>query len=283
MSKEKLKVTEWNFKVAKTPSIEYCIMCDATGFLGHEKIRAAEIKLGSNIVPIYPIKDIFAHLNEGSIVADIFPVYGDVDEEAIEAYDECSFMGCLAVFDHAEDNKTPNIISVDIKQSENTRTRPDVMLTTNTLKWDKVKSDYEELQNQYLHKTPNGTYLCNAYYVVRSYDITKPSTVEILIKNGADITVDDYALFRIARERYPKLWVWLSEQYREVIAKNINLIYGYDKAKQTEKDFFKSFDNFVTSMIGEKDIVEEDEENPKESIKEGVLDNFFGFKKGFFD
>lgn len=286
MSKKELKTTEWNFKIAKTPSMEYCVMCDATGFLGHEKIGTGELKLGSNVVPIYPIKEIFAHLNEGSIVADIFPVYGDVDEEAIEAYNECSFMGFhLTTFDHVENTETPDIVSVDVKQSENKGTSSDVIVNSHPLKWDTVKSEYEELQNQYLHKTPNGTYLCNAYYVVRSYDITKPSTVEILIENGADITADDYALFRIARERYPKLWVWLSERYKEVIAKNLNLIYGYDKANQTKKDFFKAFDNFVTSMIGETDIEEtdEDDEEPKESVKEGVLDKFIGFKKGFFN
>ena len=286
MSKKELKVTEWNFKIAKTPSIEYCMIYDANGCIGHEKVsvHTAEIKLGSNIVPIYSIKDIFAHLNEGSIVADIFPVYGDVDEEAIEAYNECSFMGfSITAFDHTENNETPDIVSVDVKQSENEGPSPDVIVDSRTLKWDTVKSEYEELQNQYLHKAPNGTYLCNAYYVVRSYVITKPSTVEILINNGADIAADDYALFRIARERYPKLWVWLSEQYKEVIAKNLNLIYGYDKANQMEKDFFKAFDNFVTSMIGETDIAEKDEETPKRSVKEGVLDNVIGFKKGFFD
>ena len=286
MSKKELKTTEWNFKIAKTPSMEYCLMCDAAGFLGHEKIGTGELKLGSNVVPIYPIKEIFAHLNEGSIVADIFPVYGDVDEEAIEAYNECSFMGFhLTTFDHVENTETPDIVSVDVKQSENKGTSSDVIVNSRPLKWDSVKSEYEELQNQYLHKAPNGTYLCNAYYVVRSYDITKPSTVEILIENGADIAADDYALFRIARERYPKLWVWLSERYKEVIAKNLNVIYGYDKVNQTKKDFFKAFDNFVTSMIGETDIEEtdEDDEEPKESVKEGVLDKFIGFKKGFFN
>ena len=77
----------------------------------------------------------------------------------------------------------------------------------------------------------------------------------------------------------------IGNRHKEVIAKNLNLIYGYDKANQTKKDFFKAFDNFVTSMIGETDIEEtdEDDEEPKKSVKEGVLDKFIGFKKGFFD
>lgn len=37
--------------------------------------------------------------------------------------------------------------------------------------------------------------------------------------------------------------------------------------------------------IGETDIEEtdEDDEEPKESVKEGVLDKFVDFKKGFFN
>ena len=127
---------------------------------------------------------------------------------------------------------------------------------------------------------PNGAFTCNACYIVRLYDITEPATVEILIESGADIAANDYALFRIARKRYPRLWVWLGERFPKVISDHIDEIYGYNKKKVIEDDFFKSFDNFIDTMIGEKDIAEIEETKPL--VKEGVLDKFFGFKKGFF-
>ena len=283
MSKKSMRT--WNFKIIETPSIEHCVICDGAGWIGTHPVHAAGIEMGGS-TPIYPVKDVFKLLKEGSLVADVFPVYGDIDEDALDAYDSCTFMGChFTAFNHVEERETPVIMDIAIKQSEKEGHSPDVMISSHPLKWnaEKMNSEYQDLKAEYLHQMPNGSFHCNAYYVVTLYDLTQPYAVEIMIENGADIAADDYALFRIARERYPKLWVWLSERYKEVIVKNLNLIYGYDKANQTKKDFFKSFDNFVTSMIGEKDIAETDDEGPKESVKEGVLDKFVGFKKGFFD
>ena len=270
------KKTTWNFKIASTPGIEYVIVRAGGDNEFHTGMHHGD---GNNYVPI---KDVFVYIDEGSIVYDVLPVYGDLGEAGISCFEKSMEMlnGMdLSVFDHTEDTEFPKMYTIDL-QYDGKNGMNGIQMNSKVIQIQ--DTEYKTLKDTYIRKLRMDDeeieYSSNSIYILRGYDISKASTVELLISEGADISAGDYKLFQVARERYPEVWIWLLDHYKNEIASHMNEIFGDGKIQSIENEFSKNFEEFCKSAIG-KDDLDEELELPKHPA---LLDQFLGFTDKFF-
>lgn len=270
------KKTTWNFKIASTPGIEY-VMVRAGG--SNEFHTGMNPGTGNTYVPI---KDVFAYIDQGSIVYDILPVYGDLGDAGISCFEESMEMlnGMdLSVFDHVEETEFPNVHGIEL-QYDGENGMNGIQMNSKVVQIQ--DTEYKNLKDTYIRelRMEDGhiEYDSNAIYILRGYDISKASTIELLISEGADISAGNYKLFKIALERYPEVWIWLVDHYKKEIAMVMDIIFGDKKIHTIENEFSKKFEEFCKSAIG-KDDLDEEVDLPKHPA---LLDQFLGFTDKFF-
>ena len=183
----------WNFKMISTPKMKYCMICDAVGGYAGKYISGQTPDYPKIMAPgayrepyrFSPIEKVFALMDTGCIIADVFPLYGtDVnDSEMIRAFNKAiDAFGELPAIDHNPDLTSPTIIDVVIEKDD----KGYIKMNSHTLNWDKVvKEEYEYLQTYFLSDDRSlypdviDCFNCRAFYISRLYDLTQPATVEL--------------------------------------------------------------------------------------------------------
>jgi hypothetical protein len=84
----------------------------------------------------------------------------------------------------------------------------------------------ESSEQMHMHSPVIPGWNTNKVFIRRFYDINNLKVVDWLINHGADITVDDFMLFRHALIYNIDLWNYLAIHYYNIIEENIDTIFA---------------------------------------------------------